>query len=88
MPVTFWLSRLCEEFSCLPGAAYRAWLEAPVGLLEEILEARAYASAKRIYEAATNKQEIPSSPIMDLVRTVSFDLAREAIEERKAETGG
>ena len=51
MPYDLWLSRLSEEFGCLPSAAIREWQRAPDGLLERIIEARHYARHGQTAEA-------------------------------------
>jgi hypothetical protein len=58
--------------------------EHPIGFLESIIEAGLYEHAKGIYDAATRKDEIPSSPIFDLVKQVEFAIVtedREASDE-------
>jgi hypothetical protein len=77
------ISRLCEEFHCLPSAAIREWRRAPLGLLETILEMRQYVTAKRIYEQARSAADLPASPLITLVRTFDFDLAAADIEEAR-----
>ena len=78
IPIELWLGRLCEEFHCLPSAALREWMRAPAGLLEDIIEVRTFAEAKRMYDAAEQKRDIPQSPIFELVKIVDFELAQEA----------
>lgn len=85
VPFAFWLGRLCEEFHCLPSDAYREWLTAPAGLLEEILEMRAFARAKEIVDAAKTAQDIPRGRIFDLVKQIAFETAREDLDRRQAE---
>ena len=87
MPFEFWIGRLCEEFHCLPSAAFREWLRAPAGFLEEVIEIRAYAEAKRIYDAAENKQQIPKGPIFDMVKRIDLELAKEALDARRTADG-
>lgn len=58
----------------MPSAAYREWRAAPAGFLEDIIEAVNYADAKDIYERAERKTDIPSSPLMDLVKAIDFEL--------------
>lgn len=79
------MSRLCEEFSCLPSQAIREWREAPDGLIEDILEARVVAETWRIWSRAERKSDLPASPMLDLVAAI--DMALDA-EQLKARTNG
>jgi hypothetical protein len=58
------MSRLCEEFHCLPSEAYREWRTVREGLLEEILEARAFASIKQASDRGVKYSDMPSSPLL------------------------
>jgi hypothetical protein len=69
---------ICEAFTCTPLAAIQAWRECPMGLIETILEYRAYAEAKRLYETVP-PSEWPASEYLDLVRTIDLELAAEAV---------
>lgn len=86
MPFVWFLSRLCDEFQCLPSAALAEWERAPVGLLEEILEARGFAKAKDLYDHAKSKTDLPSHPMIDLVQAVEFELVEEELAARKKGT--
>jgi len=79
------VSRLCEEFHCLPSQA-AAELATEYGWEAlEIMEARAYAHAKARFDAAKSAEDLPDTPVMELVKDIAFDLAREAMERAKAE---
>lgn len=78
----FFLGRLCEEFHCLPSEAFREWLQAPVGFLEEIIESRAYARAKDLYDHARSAKDLPQSPLIDLVKEIEFALVQAEFNER------
>lgn len=80
MPMSFWIARLCEEFHCLPSQAWREMQDVPTDALIEILEARAYAQAKGQYDAAKNKQDVPQTPMVQLVKRIDFELATEAMQ--------
>lgn len=88
MPLAWFLSRLCEEFHCLPSEALREWERAPSGLLEEILELRAFAHAKQICDHAKEAKDIPQTPMTDLVQTIEFGLMRERRRKRDADDAG
>lgn len=70
-----WISRMCEEFHCLPSAAIAEWERAPAGLIESILEVRAFTAAKQVYDRAENKNQIPDEPLVQLVKELDFDAA-------------
>jgi len=48
-----------------------------VGLLEEVIEARAYAQTKAQWDAAESKTDVPESPMLELVKRVDFAIAEE-----------
>lgn len=86
-----WIGQFCEAFHCLPSQAYREWLLVRDGLLEEIIEARAYANAKRIVDSATTataRKRLPRDGLFGLVSEIEFGLARKAIAEKQRETDG
>ncbi|HXG56672.1 MAG TPA: hypothetical protein VNJ03_14945 [Vicinamibacterales bacterium] len=83
MPFAFWIGRLCEEFTCVPSVAYREWLHAPAGLLEDVIEARAYARAKEMTDAADTseaRKRLPQTPLFQLVKEIEFALVRGEID--------
>lgn len=80
MPLPLWIGRLCEEFHCLPSAAYAETQRLPAGLLEEILEARAFATAKSLLDYAPDPKKVPNTPMVQLVKDVMQDAAQEEID--------
>lgn len=84
MPFVFFLGRLCEEFHCLPSAALKEYRKWPAGTLEDIIEARAFAAAKRHYESLNDGKAIAAyvseSPLAALVQQIEFDRAAEALQ--------
>lgn len=81
-PFALWLGRLCEEFPCYgPEEAYRAWLRAPAGLFEEIIEARSFGAMKRIVDGVKDKKEIPQDPLARLVLQIEKAVAEEEIAQ-------
>ena len=49
-----WLiSRICEEFQCLPSQAVREWDADAAGLVLDLMELRGYARAKYAWDQAT-----------------------------------
>jgi hypothetical protein len=88
MPWAAWISRLCDEFGGYPGQALQAWQESPAGLLEEIIEGRAYARAKHEYDHLDSyddkgKAQVLKKKMVQTVVEIAFDLAREARAERE-----
>jgi hypothetical protein len=74
LPLEFIIGRICEEFHCLPSAAWREWRNLPAGFLETILDDRAYARAKATYDAKGQRYE---PPLTDLVTEHDFALVQE-----------
>jgi hypothetical protein len=84
-PLEHWIGRICEEFHVTPTEAIEQWRELPVGLLEGIIEARAYAHAKLAYDHADTpelQRALPRTPLMALVKRIDFELAQEDIDAR------
>ena len=85
MPATYWIARICEEFSCLPTAAVREWRRAPDGLIAQVIEARAFAATYHLYDRTDDKSTLPPSPMIDLVREIEMAAMKRKIEaEREA----
>jgi len=88
-PWEWWVSRLCEEFGCLPSQAVIEWEAAPAGLLEDICEMRAYARARAAYQQAQQmddgpeKTRIMRDPLVALAMAYEF----EALQERRQHGG-
>lgn len=69
---------MCEEFHIPPRAAVEELEHAPVGLIGDILELRAYARAKAVYDATEDERDLERSPMMDRV----LENVREPIRRR------
>lgn len=73
---------MCEEFPGItPSQLMREWARLPVGFLERVLEARAYAATKGVCDAATDPTQWPSTPMTDLVKQITFDVAQKEIDQ-------
>jgi len=57
---------------------------APVGIITDILELRGYANMKQAIDHAQRDDDIPDSPLRDVV----WDIQAELIKERRAEADG
>lgn len=79
-PFEQFIGRLCEEFHCLPDAAWRCWLKMPAGFMERVIEYRAYAGTKAQYDHASNPKA--ESPMLSLVKEIDFEIAQEDINSR------
>lgn len=53
------VSRLCEEFGCLPSQAQEELEDGDLGLLVTILEMRTYARAKAMVDQAERQADLP-----------------------------
>ena len=63
------VSRICEEFGCLPTAALRELEEAPHGLVADVIDVRGFTRTKEALDRATpgSKIEPPTGPMSDRV---------------------
>ena len=82
-PFQWLISRICEEFHCLPSEALTELLDEPRGMALDILELRAYARAKEAMDNAKRKEDIPDSPMVGQVWEVQHELMRRRRDERK-----
>lgn len=75
---------MCEVFQVLPSQVLREIEIAPVGLLDEIVEARAYMQAYASVQAQDAPKGVtPPTPRMEvLVRQIDAELAQEEIDGR------
>jgi len=63
----------------LPSAALKELDDAPVGWINEVIEARQYARAKAMFDAADTPdavKRLPQTELMALVKKITFDLLR------------
>ncbi len=82
MPEVFRLSRLCEEFHALPSAVVAEMDRVPVGLLDEIVETRAYVNARAFYKA--NPGTTDRSAFVQMAKVITFELVQQDIEAAKS----
>ncbi len=92
-PEEWIVSRICDEFGCLPSVAIREMEETPAGLLWTILDMRAYARAKADIDRAKedDSAEIEYSEMHDLVEEMGAEadavIARELLKDRREVAG-
>jgi len=81
------MASLIEAFpGRFPSEIWQEIGRLPVGMLDEILEAKGYMHVKALVDAADTaeaKQRLPDSPLVGLVRTIEFALAHEELEKRR-----
>ncbi len=86
------LSRVCDEFSIDPLRALRVIENSPPGLIEDILELRAYAATWQAIRSAqgdgTAQRRIYNSPSGRQVLAIEAELAREARAARETPDEG
>jgi hypothetical protein len=83
VPFEHYIGQLCEEFRCLPSAAWREVQRLPVGFLLQIIEYRRYADAY-----AANAARMPDrehSELRMIATEIEHELAAEEIEARNGE---
>lgn len=80
-PFEWIVSRICEEFSCLPSEALRELLDDPNNMALDIIELRAYARTKQQIDDARKQEDMPSGPLADLVWQVQHEIVRRRREE-------
>lgn len=69
------VSRVCEEFGCLPSRAVAELMEHDE-LVLDVMESRAYARTKEQMDGASNEKEMPTGPMVRWVWEVEHELLR------------
>ncbi len=59
----------------------------PVDLCLMIIEDRAYARALDLVKRTEKQSDLPDDPMVDMVLEIQFDVAREALEAKRAKRG-
>jgi len=57
--------------------ALREWYVLPGSFIDELVEARRYAEAKRLWDQNRKRSELPVSAWIDLVEDIDMELAAE-----------
>jgi hypothetical protein len=87
-PRSLWMGSLLDAF---PGRFPTEILDEidrlPVGMLNDVLEAKGYRQVKAMVDAADTaeaRKRLPSTPLFALCQQIEMDLAQEAIDKKKA----
>ena len=75
-PLEWTISRVCEEFHCLPSEAAREIMEDPAQMAFDIMELRAYARAKEALDNAKNSKDVPKGVLVDRVWEIEHELLK------------
>lgn len=75
-PDAWVISRICEEFHCLPSQARRELAEHDGDLVFDILSLRSYVRAKQRVDDATSEMDVPKTPAVRMVFEVQAELMR------------
>lgn len=75
------ISRICQEFNCLPSEAARELMEDPEQLVFSVMEARSYMACKEAYDSTTSETDDKlepwlDSPMLELVKATTLRLTR------------
>ena len=80
------ISRVCEEFNCLPAAAIEAIDDDIGGLLFKIIGLRSYKKAKEQFDEGQKEPDLtkrPSGPLFDKVREIEWELNKEKLKRKQ-----
>jgi len=77
MPFEWMVSRVCDEFGCLPSAAYRELMNDPSGMALDIMRLRNYARSKDILDHAKSAKDIPDGADVKQVMEIKKELMKE-----------
>jgi hypothetical protein len=67
------VSRVCEEFGCLPAAAEHALDNDPSQMILTIMKLRSFARNKEVYDNCKSRKDLPQNGMMDLLLEIEFD---------------
>lgn len=73
------VSRVCEEFGCLPSHAVRELEDGDADLVFTILEMRAYARTKEMVDRAERKADLPNTAAVRRVLEIELEAMKGAI---------
>ncbi len=96
-PYEWIVSRVCEEFNCLPTRAQWELENDPDGMAIRIIKLRAYAAAKRAFDEAQDagqlEKALEANPMVKVAQEIAHEIAADewraqkvkALEEAEAE---
>lgn len=89
MPFEWLVSRVCEEFGCLPSQAVKELMDDPLQMATEIMSLRSYAEAKHILDNATAQKDIPQGMDKSIkqVMEIQAELMAAEKEEKEKQSG-
>ena len=76
MPFEWMVSRVCEEFHCLPSQAVRELMNDPRRMALDILHLRGYAYAKDALDNAKSSKDIPKGVNIQQVMEIQAELMK------------
>ena len=82
-PFEWVVSRICEEFHCLPTEAVNEMLDDPCNMALDILELRSYARMKDQIDRTKKETDMPTGPMAEWVWRVTAEISRRRKEARK-----
>ena len=74
------VSRVAEEFHCLPDMAIRALENDPDRLIPAILTLRAFARAKETYDNSKSKRDLPQTRMIEVLQEIEFEAMQELLK--------
>lgn len=81
MPADWFISRICEEFHCIPSVADEEFDDDPVRILN-ILEMRAFQRAKEAIDR--DGDNVKMTPMVRMVMVIEADAMRRRAEQIRA----
>jgi hypothetical protein len=82
-----WLAGLCDAFpGRFPTEILAEMSRLPVGMIDDMLEAKAYRQAKDMTDSADTadaRKRLPKTPMFNLVKQIDMELAAEALEKAR-----
>ncbi len=76
------MSRVCEEFHCLPSEAIKELMNDPTNLALDIIELRAYAAAKHTVDTTPLSKLPKKDATIDRVLEIKYEIQKRRREGR------
>lgn len=81
VPFEWMVSRVCEEFGCLPSAAVREIKDDPNGTAMEIMRLRHYARTKELLDNAKTSADIPKGVDVSQVMEIQAEIMKGGVQD-------